>query len=413
MQHLRTVKHSASRAAVLALAGGGILIPAAAAAAAPATSWQSAQASYSCSLSGYGQGMAPLTINASMSAPASVAAGTSQTVKFMTSAAQVPSGAAAQLGQVSTISLSGASQLTWASGGSAGWSGQAALTGLISGQAGAGGLTQIPSMTATGTIAPKAAGWGYVTAPQSFQLQLERGTIQLPPLTCTTTQNAQVKVTVTGAAGAGTGAAGGTGTAGGAGTAGGTSMPQKVWMSSAPGALSGSVAAGQLASISPMNGSVWLALAGASQTGASQAGATQTGASKGVIPLAWSGNAGSGQVGFAGQWTPKAAGMFQLSAPKQFSLQVKLSQGTVLTVVCKAVTATPATMQVQVAGAAQGAGGTAGVVPGGAAGAPNTGAGGSLSTGVDLALAAGGAALVLGGAGFGAWAFRRRGHSAP
>jgi len=69
-------------------------------------------------------------------------------------------------------------------------------------------------------------------------------------------------------------------------------------------------------------------------------------------------------------------------------------------------------MQVQVAGAAQGAGGTAGVVPGGAAGAPNTGAGGSLSTGVDLALAAGGAALVLGGAGFGAWALRRRGHSA-
>jgi len=76
---LGSVKYPAAAAAiVLLLAGGGILITAAAAAA--ATSSSSSLVNYSCSLTGYGQGMAPLPVSASVNVPDSVDAGTSESV---------------------------------------------------------------------------------------------------------------------------------------------------------------------------------------------------------------------------------------------------------------------------------------------------------------------------------------------
>jgi Family of unknown function (DUF6801) len=424
---LGSVKYPARAAIVLVLAGGGILMTAAVAAAAPATSSSSTQVNYSCSLSGYGQGMAPLPVSATVSSPDTMSVGTSESVKLVTSAIQIPAAIAAQLSQISSISVSGTSQVGSASGGAAG-SGPAPLTGqspTVSGAADA--VTEIPSMTAIGTVTPKWAGSWYVAAPQSFQLQPMRGATKLAPLICTAAKSASVLFTVTVAAGA-PGSAGAAATGAGAGTgtqvysctltAGsstlGTSQvpvklgysgkgmagaPENVWMSSAPSALSGSALGGsQWASATPMATSASLGLSGVYS---------------GSIPMSWSvGSAQGGQLVLAGKWMPNSAGMFRLSAPHEFSLKAR-EQTTTFIVVCIAVTTqtSATTVQVQAVAAQQAAG--AATASAGAAGAPNTGAGGSLSPGADVGLAAAGAAVVLGGAGIGTLALRRRRHSAP
>jgi hypothetical protein len=423
--HPRSVKSPAVRAAtVLVLAGGGILMTAAVAAAAPATSTSSTQVNYSCSLSGYGQGMAPLPVSASVSSPDTMSAGTSDSVKLVTSATQIPAAIAAQLSQISSISVSGTSHVGSASGGAAG-SGPAPLTGQSPTPSGAAGaVTEIPSMTATGTVTPKSAGSWYVAAPQSFQLQPMRGATKLAPLTCTAAKLASVLFTVTVAAGApGSDDAAATGT--GAGTqvysctltAGsstlGTSQvpvkigysgkgmagaPENVWISSAPSALSGSALGGsQWASAAPMATSASLGLSGGYS---------------GSIPMSWStGSAQGGQLVLAAKWMPKSAGMFRLSAPHEFSLKAR-QQTTTFIVVCIAVTTQTSTTTVQVQAVATQQAAGAATASAGAAGAPNTGAGGSLSPSVDVGLAAAGAAVVLGGAGIGTLALRRRRHSA-
>jgi len=289
VDHLRTAKHSAVAATILVLAGAGTLLSAAVAAAAPAPAWSSAQVNYRCSLSAFGQGIAPLEISTTVSAPGYVATGTPQTVKFMTAAVPVPAAVASQLGQVSSIGVSGDFQVTWASGAGTGWTGQAALAGKVSIVTGPGGRTEIPSVTATGAVTAKAAGSWYVAAPEFFKVQITRGATQLASLTCHLVKPGKIKVVATGGGGA-------------------TASPS----------------------------------ASASPTASGGAGVTPS---------------------------PSAS-----------------VQGTGMA----AATPTATT----------------------AVGAPNTGAGGSLHSSVDVGLAAGGAALVLGGSGFGLLTLRRRGRSA-
>lgn len=417
MYHL---KSPAARAAtVLVLAGGGVIMTAGAAAAAPATSWSSAQVNYSCSLSGYGQGMAPLAISASVSSPDTMTAGTAESVKLVTAATQIPAGIAPQLSQLSSVSVSGSAQLGATSGGSAGWTGQASLTGQSSVSAGATGtVTEIPSITATGMVTPKAAGSWNVAAPQSFQLQPMQGTTKLAVLSCTAAKSASVPFTATIGSAAAAGAAGATGNTtqvyvctlksgattlatrqvavqiGHSGKA-FVGTPENVWMSSAAGALGGSALGGSQ-SASSMATSASLGLSGGYS---------------GSVPLNWSaGPAQSGQLMLGGNWMPKSAGMFQLWAPSEFSVKARV-QGTTFTLVCTTLKAqtSPVTVQVQSA-STQAVGANAGTGANMGA-APNTGAGGSLSPSVDVALAAAGALVVLGGAGIGTVAIRRRRHS--
>ena len=425
MYHLRSVKSPAAQAAtVLVLAGGGILMTAAAAAAAPATSTSSIRVNYSCSLSGYGQGMAPLAMSASVSSPDTMAAGSSQSVKLVTSATQIPAAIAAQLSQISSISVSGTSQLGSASGG-AGGSGPAPLTGQSPTPSGAAGaVTEIPSMTATGTVTPKSAGSWYVAAPQFFQLQPMRGATKLAPLTCTAAKSASVLFTVTVAATApGAASATGTGTGtqvysctltAGSSTLGTSQVPVKIGysgpgMAGSPEGVWMSAAASQLSS-SALGGSQWASAAPM----ATSASLGLTGGYSGSIPLSWSAaGAQGGQLVLAGKWMPKSAGMFRLTAPHEFTVKAR-QQATTFILVCVAVTTQTSTTTVQVQAVATQATGAATASAGTAAnaGAPDTGAGGSLSPSVDIGLAAAGAAVVLAGAAIGTLALRRRRHSA-
>lgn len=431
MHHQRTVKERATRAsAVLALAGGGVLLSAAAAAAAPAATAinpLTAQVPYTCSLAGFGQGMAPLNVNATVSVQATVTAGSSVTVTITTAPTQIPTTTATQLPAINHFGLSGISTLT----GSAG-TGQASLTGQSSAlNAGTGALTVLPAMTATGTVTPQTAGSWALAAPRSFQLT-PFGTTRMAPVTCTAAKPATVAVTVVAA---GTGTSTGTGTAtAGTGTASGaqaytctitaatTTMaaptripmqlrltgrgmkgsPEGVFLQSAPGALKGSSFGGfsQWApTAQPMSSSASLALSGASN---------------GSVPLSlMPATAKTGQLALGGQFTPKTAGKFMLRAPHAFNLQMRKQQTTTtVTVSCTAAATTPSTaVQVQ-QGTAPATGAMAGSPVAAAGGAPNTGAGGSLSSSTDVALVAAGAVVVLGGAAAMLMALRRRGHSA-
>lgn len=413
----RIVKHPATRAAaVLMLAGGGVLLTAGGAAAAPAiTPSASAPVSYSCDLSTLGQGMGTLPVSATLSAPATVSTATSVTVTLVTSVTQIPSATASQLPQISSLGLSGTSQFTGASGGSVGKTGLASLTGQSSAlNYGAGQLSELPSLTATGTVIPKAAGGWTVAAPHSFQL-LPKGTTTMTPVTCTVVNAVTVQVNVMSASAATTGTSATqtytcTVTAGSTtmGTSqlpfrlgytgqGVTGMPESVSLSSTPGAMNSS---------SAFTGTKWASAAPM----ASSASLGLSGAYGGSIPLSWSASpASSGQFALAGQWLPKTAGKFHLHAPHQFTVKTQ-QQTTTVTVACVATTATTPSTTVTVATAST-TSQAAGTATGSAA-APNTGAGGSLHPATDIALAVAGGVVLLGGAGLMVLALRRRGHSA-
>ena len=161
MYHQGTVQGSAVRAAsLLALAGAGLFGLAATAGATGTTG--AIPVGYSCSLAAYGQGLAPLNIPAALSAEST---GLTVTVTLVTQPVQVPAAAASALPQLSYLDLNGTAQANGMSGTAVNLSGQSGYLGTA-----AGGMTQLPAMTATGTATQASTGPAAVEVPPTLTL---------------------------------------------------------------------------------------------------------------------------------------------------------------------------------------------------------------------------------------------------
>ena len=215
MYHQGTVRGSVARAAsLLALAGAGLFALAAPAGA--ATTITAIPAEYSCNLASYGQGLAPLTIPAALSAQST---GLTVTVSLVTQPVQVPAATASALPQLNYLGIAGTAQANGMSGSAVKLSGQSGYLG-----AAAGAMTQLPALTATGTATQLGSGPAAVEIPPTLTLtpvssasaSLASAGGSAPaggfaPLTCTTTSATTVQVTA--AAGDTAGAAGAAGAA--------------------------------------------------------------------------------------------------------------------------------------------------------------------------------------------------------
>jgi hypothetical protein len=408
----KTVSGRAFRAiGVLALAGAGLIGLADAAVAATNTGVSGGgsygggmaagmPADYSCGLAGYGQGLAPLSVPAALSATGT---GTKVRVRLATQPVQLPTAAASALSKLHWLDVSGVAQ-------AGGMAGSSVMLGGHSGYlGGAAGMTRLPAMTASGT-ATQMGTPGTVTMPRTLTLtpvDMAHNT----PLTCTTTSSVTVRVTAVSdpATGAATSASGqsyactvtaGTSTttvrqvratlsATGSATVG---VPDTVALSAPASALG----AGFPDSATPMSESGTAGLGGASQ---------------GSVPMTGLADAGNGKLTLTGRFTPETAGMVRISAPHSFAarLQQRTTTATTVLVTCTKATATTTTTQVMVQAAASPAAADASARASAAApGAPNTGGGGSLHPASDLLLAAGGAAAACAGLGIALYALRRR-----
>ncbi len=218
MYHQGTVRGSAVRAAsLLALAGAGLSGLAATAGAAGITAGAAGTAAgaagttgaipvgYSCSLAAYGQDLAPLNIPAALSAEST---GTTVTVKLVTQPVQVPAATASALPQLSYLDIAGTASANGMSGTAVNLSGQSGYLGTT-----AGGMTQLPAMTASGSATQTGPGPAAVEVPPTLTLtpagSASAGSAspaQQAPLTCTTSSATTVQVTA--AAGTATGAPG-------------------------------------------------------------------------------------------------------------------------------------------------------------------------------------------------------------
>ena len=403
MYHFRT----SSRAAVVLLAAAaGLMLGAAPAAAAQSGGMSSAPVSYTCDLSSYGQGLAPLTVNATVAASASATAGTPVTVTLVTSTTAIPSATSAMLPAINYMSVAGNASLS-GSGSAAALAGKSQYLGSAAGQ-----MDQIPSITATGAVTPQTAGMVSVGAPSSIRLVPTDTGGAMTPVLCTAASAVSVQVTVA-STGTGTGTSGSTGSA----TASGTTQPYSCAVQVAtatqpmlipmrlsaagPNEVAGTdqlsltsvnpVAA--LAKYSPMSDSASLGLSGAAS---------------GQVPL----NLGmpEGRLALTTAWQPERAGLFRLTAPHRFQFQVRQTTSTTVVVVCTATTATTASTTVRVATSAMSSTAAQGIAAaeGSSSVAPNTGAGGSLHSPVNVALLIAGAIAAAVGAVILVLAIRRR-----
>ncbi len=401
MDHLAAVKNVVSP---LALAGAGLLgltVPASAASMPSVT--------YSCSLAGYAQGLAPLSIPAALTAQS--AAGT-VTVTLTTQPAVLPTAAAAALPRFSYLRLAGTAPSNGMSATAVRLSGRTGPLG-----SGAASMTQLPAMTAVGTI-PAGGGLTSVAFPPALTLT-PVGAGSAAPLTCTTPTAVTVQVTAAGAPSAGTPPASGGFTSSGytctvtAGTSTTTASGVPMRLTTAAPATAGtpdtlmlSAPASTLGSAFPVSATPMAASGLASLGGAG--GGMASGAL--TVPLTGLADTGNGMFRLTGPWTPRVPGMVRITAPRRFTARLREQTAVTVSVACTAATATTTTtrVMVQVAASASAAGMASEAAPAAAPGAPNTGAGGSLRPGSDLPLAAGGTAAFLAGLAIVLYTLRRR-----
>ena len=430
MYHQGTMRGSAVRAASLlalagaslfglvALAGAGLFgLAATAGAADPAGA---IPVGYSCSLAAYGQGLAPLTIPATLSAEST---GLTVTVRLVTQPVQLPAAAAAALPQLSYLDLAGTAGADGMSGAAVALSGQSGYLGTIA---------QLPAMTATGSASQTGSGPAAVKAPPTLTLTPvgtstspypsaastsstssassvspapSASSARLAPLTCTT--SAATTVQVTAAAGPAT-ASTAAGAAGQAYTCTVTVGSSTTTVRQVPMSLtaSGPATAGRpdmvmlSAPVSTLGSAFPVSAAPMSVSGAASLG----GAYAGSVPMTGLADTGNGMFRLTGPWMPATAGMARIFAPHRFAAHLREQTAVTVAVACTAVTTSTTTTQVMVQAAAS----TTASAPAAAAGAPNTGGGGSLHPGSDLPLAAGGAAAVLAGLAIALYTLRRK-----
>jgi hypothetical protein len=198
-----TVKGSAVRAASLvALASVGLLSAGLLCLAIPASAAGTSPVNYLCSLAAYGQGLPPLTIPASLSAQNT---GVTVTVHLATQPVQLPTVAASALPQLNYLGIAGTAPANGMSGRAVQLSGQSSYLG-----AAAGSMTQLPAMTATGSVTMAGTGQAAVEIPPTLTLTPvgSASAAQQAPLTCTTSSATTVQVTTAPGAGAAPGASG-------------------------------------------------------------------------------------------------------------------------------------------------------------------------------------------------------------
>jgi hypothetical protein len=424
----------------LVLAGAGLVLTAGAAsassagAAQPTADVESAPVGYSCDLSGYGQGLAALSINASISAPSQVTAGTAVTVTLVTSGIGVPTATASMLPAMSYLGIAGGANLSGASQGSASLTGQSGYLG-----AAAGAMSEIPALTAMGSVTASDAGTVWVTAPGTFQLVPSGGSGKLPAITCTAASAVSVRVAVlangsgsSGGSGTGGTGSGGTGTSSGTATAGTQTYSCTVSVAAGSSAGAGSSAtptsmlvpmrlaySGSAAVAAPEQVSISSTALGGTMADASpmassaSLGLATAGARTAAIPLTASMR--GDQLTLAGEWQPLEAGAFRLVAPRHFGLRLRETTSVTVVVVCTATTVRVATTTVHVAVSAMSSAAAGGIAASEttsspAANAPATGAGGSLYSAPSIALlTVGGVAVLAGMTTIGLAIFRRRG----
>lgn len=413
MYHLGTVKGSAIRAvslltvtaaALLGIGGiGGIggIAGATAAASGPAP------VQYTCSMAAYGQSLPTLNLAAALFTQSN---GSSVTVKLAIQPVQLPAAAAAALPSLTYLDAAASAPATGMSGTAVSLAGQSAYQK-------AGGTTQLPAVTATGTMpaASQAAGSdpASVQVPRTLTLTPVNTTARAP-LTCTTSSvtSIQAAVTATGT-NAATGTTGATGTGQGytctitVGTSSTTTrVPMRMTVTKAnavgtQGAVTLSAPVSALGSAFP-SAATPMSVAGAAMLGGMQ---------EGSVPITGLSDAGTGTLRLTGHWMPEAPGAVRIFAPHRFAARLRAQTATMVTVSCAAMSATTTSTQVMVRAsttAAASASAAAGSPPGAAPGAPDTGGGGSLHPANELPLAAGGAAAMVAGLATTGYALRRR-----
>jgi len=401
--HQGTVRGSAVRAAsLLALAGAGLFgLAATAGAAGPTTG--GVPVGYSCSLAAYGQSLAPLNIPAALSAEST---GTTVTVKLVTQPVQVPAATASALPQLSYLDIAGTASANGMSGTAVNLSGQSGYLGTT-----AGGMTQLPAMTASGSATQTGPGPAAVEVPPTLTLtpagSASAGSAspaQQAPLTCTTSSATTVQVTA--AAGTATGAPGQTYACKvtvGSSTTTASQVPMSL-TATGPATVGMqdmvtlSAPASTLGSAFPVTASP-MSVSGVASLGGTYAGS---------VPMTGLTDTGNGMFRLTGPWMPTKAGLASIFAPHTFAARLREQTAVTVAVTCTAATTTTTTTQVMVQAAASTAGTATASAPAAAPGAPNTGGGGSLHPGSDLPLAAAGAGAVLAGLAITLYTLRRR-----
>lgn len=408
MYHQGTVKGSVVRAVSL-LAGASIfgvagLATSAGASTAVASPVGSGPVDYSCSLAPYGQSLAPLSLVAGLSADSN---GSAVTVKLTTQPVQLPAATAAALPQLSYLDVAGSATASGMSGTAVSLAGQSAYQG-----AAAGGMTQLPAITAVGTTSPSSPASARVQVPQTIMLTPVGATAKAP-LTCTTasTTTVQVAVGTTGTSGA-VGAAG-TGqpytctiTVGSTSTT-ASRVPMRL-TATRMGTVGSQDAVTLSAPVSELGSAFPASAAPMSVTGSAPLGGTYAG----TIPMTGLADSGDGSFQLTGHWMPQSPGNVRIFAPHRFAASLREQTATMVTVACTATSATTTSTQVKVkvsrSSAAAVASASASTAPAAAPGAPNTGGGGSLHSASELPLAAGGAAMVVAGLAITGYAVKRR-----
>jgi len=387
---------------LLALAGAGLFGLAVTAGATGTTG--AIPVGYSCSLAAYGQGLAPLNIPAALSAEST---GPTVTVTLVTQPVQVPAAAASALPQLSYLDLNGTAQANGMSGTAVNLSGQSGYLG-----AAAGGMTQLPAMTATGTATQASTGPAAVEVPPTLTLTpvgsvgsaSAAPSAQQAPLTCTTSSATTVQVTAA--------ARTATSTPGQAYTCTVTVGTSTTTVSRVPMSLTttGPATVGRQdmvtlsAPASTLGSAFPVSASPMSVSGVAGLGGTYPGS----VPMTGLADPGNGMFRLTGPWMPAKAGMARIFAPRTFAARLREQTAVTVAVACTAATTTTTTTQVMVQAAASTAGTATASAPATAAGAPNTGGGGSLHPGSDLPLAAAGAAAVLAGLAITLYTLRRR-----
>src|SRR5215472_9127973 len=145
---------------------------------------------YSCDLSGYGSGLAPVTLSGTLAFAASVPALTPLALTLSTTSAALPPAVLSKLDGVTAVSLSTTVTVQGAS------LPDATLRGQVQAPA---HLTGLPANSATGQVTFPAEGTGVIQAPaKPLTFVPHKGGTALPSITCTTTAATQdVTVTVT------------------------------------------------------------------------------------------------------------------------------------------------------------------------------------------------------------------------
>jgi hypothetical protein len=293
------------------------------------------------------------------------------------------------------------------SGNAVSLAGQSAYQGTA-----AGGMTQLPAVTAVGTISPSSPTSARVQVPQTIMLT-PVGTTAKAPLTCTTTSATTVRVAVTANGTSGTSGAASAGAVGAAGTGqpytctitvGTTSttasrVPMRL-TANRPGTVGSQDAVTLSTPVSELGSAFPASAVPMSVTGSAPLGGTYAG----NVPMTGLADSGDGSFQLTGHWMPQSPGNVRIFAPHRFAASLREQTATMVTVACTATSATTTSTQVKV----KVSGSAAAVASAAASTAPNTGGGGSLHSANELPLAAGGAAMVVVGLAVAGYAVRRR-----